>query len=96
MNKATFQLPMKSQIHSCITKLTNTLRSFSSIKKKLPAVLDFAGPPKRQPPLVGKLQDHLAYPPRAMRAERAAAYLDMSTRTFLRLVDEGLLPPTQH
>lgn len=41
----------------------------------------------------GKLQDDFAYPPRAMRAERAAAYLDFSTQTFLRLVDEGLLPP---
>jgi predicted DNA-binding transcriptional regulator AlpA len=47
----------------------------------------------RRPRVVGKLQDHLAYPPRAMRAERAAAYLDMSTRTFFRLVDEGALPP---
>lgn len=28
-----------------------------------------------------------------MRAERAAAYLDLSPSTFLRLVDEGLLPP---
>jgi predicted DNA-binding transcriptional regulator AlpA len=43
-----------------------------------------------------KLADDLAYPPRAMRAERAAAYLDMSTSTFFRLVDEGALPaPTK-
>jgi predicted DNA-binding transcriptional regulator AlpA len=40
-----------------------------------------------------RLQDHLGYPPRAMRAQRAAAYLDLSPSTFLRLVDEGLLPP---
>ena len=40
-----------------------------------------------------KLQDEVAYPPRAMRAERAAAYLDLSPSTFLRFVDEGLLPP---
>ena len=40
-----------------------------------------------------RLQNHLAYPPRAMRAERAAAYLDLSLSTFLRFVDEGLLPP---
>jgi predicted DNA-binding transcriptional regulator AlpA len=40
-----------------------------------------------------KLQDDVAYPPRAMRAERAAAYLDLSPSTFLRFVDEGLLPP---
>jgi predicted DNA-binding transcriptional regulator AlpA len=40
-----------------------------------------------------RLQDHFGYPPRAMRAQRAAAYLDLSPSTFLRLVDEGLLPP---
>jgi predicted DNA-binding transcriptional regulator AlpA len=39
-----------------------------------------------------KLQDHLAYPPRAFRAERAAAYLSMSTSAFLALVDEGIMP----
>jgi predicted DNA-binding transcriptional regulator AlpA len=39
-----------------------------------------------------KLHDHLAYPPRAMRAERAAAYLSMSRSKFLELVDHGKLP----
>lgn len=39
-----------------------------------------------------KLQDVLAYPPRLLRADRAAAYLDMSERAFLRLVREGKLP----
>jgi predicted DNA-binding transcriptional regulator AlpA len=39
-----------------------------------------------------KLADHLAYPPRAMRAERAAAYLSMSPAAFLRLVDAGTMP----
>jgi predicted DNA-binding transcriptional regulator AlpA len=39
-----------------------------------------------------KLADGLAYPPRAMRAERAAAYLDISTATFLRMVEGGDLP----
>jgi predicted DNA-binding transcriptional regulator AlpA len=39
-----------------------------------------------------KLQDHLAYPPRALRAERAAAYLAMSKSTFLKLVSERVLP----
>jgi predicted DNA-binding transcriptional regulator AlpA len=39
-----------------------------------------------------KLADGLAYPPRAMRADRAAAYLDMSPASFHRLVDEGVLP----
>ena len=34
----------------------------------------------------------MAYPPRAMRAERAAAYLAMSTTTFYQLVSEGVLP----
>ena len=36
-----------------------------------------------------KLQDSLAYPPRLMRVERAAAYLGMSVRFFLQLVEEG-------
>jgi predicted DNA-binding transcriptional regulator AlpA len=35
----------------------------------------------------------LAFPPRAMRAETAAAYLSMSRSAFLRLVDEGKMPP---
>jgi hypothetical protein len=39
-----------------------------------------------------KFQDHLAYPPRAMKAERAAAYLDMSRSKFLDLVEQGRLP----
>ena len=39
-----------------------------------------------------KLQDHLAYPPRAFRADRAAAYLSMATSTFLKLVEEGTMP----
>jgi predicted DNA-binding transcriptional regulator AlpA len=36
------------------------------------------------------LADSLAYPPRAMRADRAAAYLGMSTSSFLRLVGTSL------
>src|SRR6266849_1948970 len=49
---------------------------------------------KRETKAMGntKLADHLAYPPRAMRADRAAAYLSMSQSTFLRLVEEKLLP----
>jgi predicted DNA-binding transcriptional regulator AlpA len=39
-----------------------------------------------------KLQDNLAYPPRLLRAERAAAYLGMGRSTFPRLVAEGVLP----
>jgi predicted DNA-binding transcriptional regulator AlpA len=39
-----------------------------------------------------KLADQLAYPPRAMRADRAAAYLGMSRASFLRLVDDRVLP----
>jgi hypothetical protein len=41
---------------------------------------------------VRKLQDDLAYPPRAMKAERAAAYLDMSRSKFLELVEKERLP----
>src|SRR6185436_18620119 len=40
-----------------------------------------------------RLQDHLSYPPRAMRAEHAAAYLSMSRSMFLQLVEEGTMPP---
>jgi predicted GIY-YIG superfamily endonuclease len=39
-----------------------------------------------------KFQDDLAYPPRAMKSDRAAAYLDMSRSKFLELVDRGWLP----
>jgi len=39
-----------------------------------------------------KLADGLSYPPGALRADRAAAYLSMSTSTFLKLVDEKRLP----
>lgn len=33
------------------------------------------------------------YPPRGMRCDRAAAYLDVSETSFLTLVKEGELPP---
>ena len=39
-----------------------------------------------------KLQDDVAYPPRAMKVERGAAYLDMSRTKFLELVGQGRLP----
>jgi predicted DNA-binding transcriptional regulator AlpA len=39
-----------------------------------------------------KLADSLAYPPRALRADRAAAYLSMSTSFFLEMVKRGRLP----
>jgi len=39
-----------------------------------------------------KLASAMAYPPRAMRAPQAAAYLSLSTSFFLELVDEGRLP----
>ena len=45
------------------------------------------GPARRDKPA-----DSKNYPPRLMRAERAAAYLDISPSNFLKLVDEGLLP----
>jgi predicted DNA-binding transcriptional regulator AlpA len=38
------------------------------------------------------MADSLAYPPRAMRASRAAAYLSMSETTFLDLVKAKRLP----
>jgi predicted DNA-binding transcriptional regulator AlpA len=42
--------------------------------------------------MTDKLADHLAYPPRLLRAERAAAYLSMSTAKFLQLVSDNRLP----
>jgi hypothetical protein len=42
-----------------------------------------------------KRQDMAAYPPRAMKADRAAAYLDMSRSKFLDLVDRGKLPDSK-
>lgn len=39
-----------------------------------------------------KIQDHLAYPPRGLRAPRAAAYIGVSETTFRVLVDEGVMP----
>jgi len=39
-----------------------------------------------------KLADGLSYPPGALRADRAAAYLSLATSTFLELVDAGRLP----
>jgi len=42
--------------------------------------------------VANKLQDQIAYPPRGMRADRAAAYLGMSRSQFLTLVDKGTMP----
>ena len=38
------------------------------------------------------LQDALTYPPRLLRADRAAAYLAMSQTSFLEMVKRGVLP----
>jgi predicted DNA-binding transcriptional regulator AlpA len=40
-----------------------------------------------------KLADGLSYPPRAMRAEQAAAYLSISTSLFYELVADETMPP---
>jgi len=39
-----------------------------------------------------KLQDHLAYPPRGMDAERAAAYIGFGRTKFLEMVGDGRMP----
>ncbi len=39
-----------------------------------------------------KLQDHIAYPPRGLRVERAAAYVGVSKTVFLEMVSEGTMP----
>ena len=41
---------------------------------------------------MGRQGDSYSYPPRLLRADRAAAYLGMGTSTFLRMVSEGVLP----
>jgi predicted DNA-binding transcriptional regulator AlpA len=38
------------------------------------------------------LADSLSYPPRMMRLSRAAAYVDVSPSTFLRMVQERAMP----
>jgi hypothetical protein len=43
-----------------------------------------------------KLADNLAYPPRAFRADRAAAYLSVSTTKFLEWVEQGKMPKGAH
>jgi predicted DNA-binding transcriptional regulator AlpA len=52
--------------------------------------MDSVKPPDT--PRQRKLADHLAYPPRGMRLERAAAYVDLSQSKFLELVEEGIMP----
>lgn len=45
---------------------------------------------------MGTKRVETAYPPRAMRLEHAAAYLSMSQSSFLRLVEERVMPqPTK-
>jgi hypothetical protein len=36
-----------------------------------------------------KLQDHLAYPPRLLAADRAASYVRFGSTKFLEMVDDG-------
>jgi predicted DNA-binding transcriptional regulator AlpA len=44
-----------------------------------------------------KLADQFAYPPRLMRLGRVASYVDVSPSTFLRMVEEGVMPkPITH
>ncbi|MET3996053.1 putative DNA-binding transcriptional regulator AlpA [Bradyrhizobium sp. S3.9.2] len=40
-----------------------------------------------------KLADGLSYPPRAMRAVQAAAYLSISTSKFYEMVQDEKMPP---
>jgi predicted DNA-binding transcriptional regulator AlpA len=42
-----------------------------------------------------KLQDAIAYPPRGMNCDRAAAYCGVSRTTFGELVTSGILPPAK-
>jgi predicted DNA-binding transcriptional regulator AlpA len=40
-----------------------------------------------------RLADHLAYPPRGMDVERAAAYIGFGRTKFLEMVEDGRMPP---
>jgi predicted DNA-binding transcriptional regulator AlpA len=40
-----------------------------------------------------RLADHLAYPPRGMDVERAAAYVGFGRTKFLEMVEDGRMPP---
>jgi hypothetical protein len=39
--------------------------------------------------MADKLQDHLAYPPRGMDVDRAAAYVGIGRTKFLEVVEDG-------
>jgi excisionase family DNA binding protein len=39
-----------------------------------------------------RLADHLAYPPRGMDVERAAAYVGFGRTKFLEMVEDGRMP----
>jgi predicted DNA-binding transcriptional regulator AlpA len=39
-----------------------------------------------------KFSDHLAYPPRGMEVERAAAYVGLGRTKFLEMVEAGRMP----
>lgn len=41
-----------------------------------------------------RLADHLAYPPRGMDVERAAAYVGFGRTKFLEMVEDGRMPPS--
>jgi len=43
--------------------------------------------------VTSKLQDTLAYPPRGMSRERAAAYVGVSVSLFDEMVKDGRMPP---
>lgn len=42
--------------------------------------------------MADKLSDHLAYPPRGMDADRAAAYVGLGKTKFLEMVEDGRMP----
>jgi predicted DNA-binding transcriptional regulator AlpA len=42
---------------------------------------------------IAKLQDMLAYPPRLMSVDRAAAYVGFGATKFLELIDDHKMPP---
>jgi predicted DNA-binding transcriptional regulator AlpA len=42
--------------------------------------------------MAARLADLFSYPPRMMRLERVAAYVDVSPSTFLRMVEERAMP----
>jgi predicted DNA-binding transcriptional regulator AlpA len=92
-------------IHVLAGRLAGGLEVIENAKEKrpVPEVVDFPAirnvKPGKLPGVAKRIEmppgqkTGPAYPPRAMRAEQSADYLSMSRSMFLKMVDEGKMPP---